>query len=345
MKKRIKINKTPSSYRDPNGFVFFFQDHVYRQISFTYEKNYELFINSGLYQRLVDKGYLISHKEVNKFPKENNVYKIIEPDEIPFITYPYEWCFSELKDAALLTLKIQKEALLSGMTLKDASSFNIQFLSGKPIFIDTLSFEKYEEGKPWVAYKQFCEQFLAPLTLSAYSDVRLSMLLKVFMEGIPLDLASNILPLSAKLNPFVLLHIILHSRSYRNITENKKINTLNNRSFTKNAFMGLIDSLEEGIGKLSGKKLKSIWTTYSDKNVSVSYKDKSFEAKKNLVSTYLDSIISDTLWDIGANIGIYSRLAAKKGIFTISIDADSTVIEKSYLQVKQSNENNILPYF
>ena len=104
---------------------------------------------------------------------------------IPFISYPYEWCFSQLREAALTTLKVQRKALEFGMSLRDSSAYNIQFKSGKPIFIDTLSFGKYREGQPWVAYRQFCQHFLAPLALMSYKDIRLSQLLSIHIESPP----------------------------------------------------------------------------------------------------------------------------------------------------------------
>ena len=135
----MSTNKAPSSYKDPSGFVFFQNDKILRQVNKTYKSDYDLLIKSGLYQKLVELELLVPHKELN-LKGTAEAYKILEPQVIPFISYPYEWCFSQLKDAALLTLKIQKTALDYGMSLKDATSFNIQFLGGKLVFIYTLSF-------------------------------------------------------------------------------------------------------------------------------------------------------------------------------------------------------------
>ncbi len=171
-----------SSFRDPSGFVFSLNKSVYRQINKNYQENFDLLIKSGLYNKLVSSGSLVSHKEITSAIKSPDVYKIIKPQIIPFISYPYEWCFSMLKKAALLVLNIQTTALAYGMSLKDSSAFNIQFLDGKPILIDTLSFEKYEEGKPWIAYKQFIEHFLTPLALMSMTDVRLNRLSTIFLN-------------------------------------------------------------------------------------------------------------------------------------------------------------------
>ena len=189
------------SFRDPSGFLFSQDGLIYRQINNCYKENYDYLINSGLYKDLLNSGLLISHKEVGSaYARSNDAYKIIRPEPLVFISYPYEWCFSQLRDAALLTLKIQKKSLQHGMSLKDCSAYNIQFKKSKPIFIDTLSFEKYEADRPWVAYKQFCQHFLVPLALMVYKDIRLSQLFRIYIDGIPLDLAIKLLPFYSYFN-------------------------------------------------------------------------------------------------------------------------------------------------
>src|SRR3989304_1425564 len=189
----MKVEK--SSFRDNSGFIFYDQGEIFRAVSYSYKNNYDHLIKSGLYNYLVEEKLLIPHSDV-KVSSDNSdaaIYKVIRPVKIDFISYPYEWCFSQIKDAALTTIKIQRAALKYEMTLKDSSAYNIQFYRGKPILIDTLSFEIYNEGEPWQAYNQFCKNFLAPLALAVYCDVRLNLLLKNFIDGIPLNLAKKIL--------------------------------------------------------------------------------------------------------------------------------------------------------
>ena len=161
MKPGIDLS-TKSSFRDPSGFLFTREGVLYRQVNHSYAADYDLLLSSGLYDRLVKKNLLIPHREVDlSAPRPELSYKIIAPERVDFISYPYEWGFSQYKDAALVTMRIQKLALQAGISLKDASAYNIQFHHGKMLLIDSLSFEKYEEGKPWVAYRQFCQHFLA----------------------------------------------------------------------------------------------------------------------------------------------------------------------------------------
>ena len=163
----MQIN--PSSYRDNSGFVFKQNDTVYRYIHPSYEPHYLRLMNSGLYDELVQTKKLISHQEITDTTECSFTDgKVLLPQQISFISYPYEWSFDMWKDAALLTLQIAMTSLKKEMILKDATPFNVQFINSKPVFIDTLSFENYEAGKPWIAYHQFSECFLAPLLLMHY---------------------------------------------------------------------------------------------------------------------------------------------------------------------------------
>ncbi|MFA7685466.1 MAG: SAM-dependent methyltransferase [Candidatus Gracilibacteria bacterium] len=338
----INKSKISGSFRDPSGFLFFDNGKIFRQINKYYEKNYELLMSSGLYGRLVKEGLLVEHKEIeaNQFSElssDDQRHKIIQPEYISFISYPYEWCFGELKDAALTTLQLQKIALEYGMSLKDASAYNIQFKEGKPLLIDTLSFERYDEGKPWVAYKQFCQHFLAPLALMKYRDLRMNQLLKAFIDGIPLDLTSKLLPKRTHFKFSLLTHIHLHAKSqekysYKAIKIERKI--------SKFQMLALIDNLESFIGNLSLKKTKTEWGDYYE---DTNYSKEAASNKEQLIGNFIDKAAPKKVWDMGANTGVFSRIAAKKGISTISFDIDSLAVEKNYFEMKKENEKNILP--
>jgi hypothetical protein len=294
---------------------------------------------SGLYQTLVDAGLLIPHREVVVEPAEpDKAYKIIEPERIEFISYPYEWCFSQLKDAALTTLRIQKIALGHGMSLKDCSTYNVQFKSGKPVFIDTLSFEKYREGQPWVAYGQYCRHFLAPLALMAYKDIRLNQLFRVYIDGLPLDLASSLLPLRTRFSFSLLSHIHLHARTQRHYA-NRSVDT-SRYKVGRLSFLGLIDNLESSIKMLRWQPKGTEWADYyKDTNYSVN----ALDHKKQAVGEFLHWSNPKTVWDLGGNIGVFSRVASDRGIETICFDVDPAAVEINYLQCVTKNEAKILP--
>ena len=265
-------------------------------------------------------------------------YKIIRPEKIPFISYPYEWSFTQLKQAALTTLEIQKIAMSYDMVLKDCSAYNIQFRGYKPCLIDTLSFEKYKKGQIWQAYRQFCQHFMAPLALMHHKDVRLNQLLRTYIDGIPLDLASSLLPGKTRAMFSILTHIHAHAKSQKKY-ETKQEN-VKERKMSKRSLEGIVESLRSGVSKMSWKLTDTEWGDYySDTN----YSEESFTHKKQIIEKYISTIKPNMVWDLGANTGVFSRLASRQGFSTISFDIDPVAVEKNYLGCMENDEKNILP--
>jgi len=331
-----KINS--ASFRDPSGFVFEDKGKLYRQINEVYKDDYELLMKSGLYKELIKEELLIPHKEIKS--NEAGVYKIIQPKYLSFISYPYEWCFSQLQDAALLTLKIQKIAMKHGMSLKDASAYNVQFDGGKPIFIDTLSFEKYEEGKPWVAYKQFCQFFVAPMALMSYKNVELGKLLTNYIDGIPLELANDLLPLKSKFNLSIFSHIYLHSKAQKKHSSDGVKRKESNIKISKQSLLAIIYSLENTVKSLKNKENETEWGDYYS---FTNYNKTSFNNKKVVIEKYLKKIKAKSVWDLGANNGEFSRIASNLNIPTVAFDIDPKAVEINYRITKQKKEKFMLP--
>jgi ribosomal protein L11 methylase PrmA len=330
-----------SSFRDPDGFVFFSNCHLYRAVTFLYRDNYDHLINSGLYAKLTKEGYLIPHNEVELIDGEaQGMYKILEPEMVQFISYPYEWSFSQLKDAALITLEIQKIALEFGMSLKDASAYNVQFHNGHPVFIDTLSFEMYSEDQPWTAYKQFCQHFLAPLSLMGFCDIRLNGLMKNYLDGIPLDLAHSLLPIKTRFNFGLLLHIHLHASAQKKYNSNSvKVSDLK-RKFPKNSFLVLLATLKKTINRINWEPKGTEWGEYTEPGV---HNQKYLSHKKQLVSEFINMVKPEIIWDMGSNTGEFSRIAIEKGGSVIAFDIDPACVEINYRNVKTRKEENVLP--
>ena len=337
-------NILSASFRDPSGFLFTRGGLLLRQINRVYADDYSRLMESGLYEKLVKAGLLIPHTEVDAAPADPSIaFKIIQPERVPFISYPYEWSFGQLKDAALATLSIQKRALKADMSLKDASAYNIQFVHGKPVLIDTLSFETYQEGKPWDAYRQFCQHFLAPLALMSTRDVRLSQLLRVYVDGIPLDLASRLLPFASRLNFGLLTHIHIHASAqtrYAGADVKRVSESTGQRGMNKNAFIGLIESLENTVRKLDWKPAGTEWGNYYE---ITNYSDAAFEHKKRIISEWLEQIKPVSVWDLGANNGEISRLVSTRGIPTVAWDIDPSAVEQNYRRIRSAKEQNLLP--
>jgi hypothetical protein len=326
----------PSSYKDPSGFVFIYKNEVHRTIHFCYKNQFEKLLESGLYEHLVRKQLLIPHEEVDSIPLQSNTFKIIKPQQISLVNYAYEWSFEMLKDAALCTLDTALEAISYGMILKDANTFNIQFDQGKPILIDTLSFEIYNEAESWIAYRQFCECFLAPLLLMKYCNRSLNKLLIAYPNGIPIAVCKSMLPFSARFNLHVNLHIFLQNK-----VSNQKPNPTTTRpAFSKPKMLTLLNGLKSFVRSFDAANDKTTWDNYYDETIlSTQY----LEEKKDLVVHFLKQIEFHTLLDLGANDGVFSMLYknAKKQI--IAVDEDRNCIEKLYRTCKAEGIRNILP--
>lgn len=339
-----EVQRVAGSFRDPSGFMFTAGGNLYRQVNQVYAHHYRRFMDSGLYEELIGRGWLVATEEVADPVADPSIaYRILHPDLVPFISYPYEWSFSQLKDAARLTVDVQRLAIECGMTLIDASAYNVQFLEGRPIMIDTLSFQEYTEGKPWLGYRQFCQHFLAPIALMAKTDVRLSQLLRIHIDGIPLDLASRLLPRSTWGRFALMTHIHLHAK-----TQNAWAATDRPAHKAKSRFehvslaglTGLLDGLKKAVNKLEWKPGRSEWVDYYR---ATNYVDDAFDHKQKLVRQYLTSLVPKDVWDLGANTGAFSRIAADMGAKTVAFDIDPGAVETNYQQAKQNGEQNILP--
>jgi len=326
-----------SSFRDPAGFLFEVNGEIYRHIHPAYFNHYDHLMESGLYAALQQRRWLIPHDQSEN--RDHHPGIVIKPERVPFISYPYEWCFSQLKAAALLTLNIQRLALDFGMSLKDASCYNVQFHQGKAIFIDTLSFEKYQEGQPWQAYRQFCQHFLAPLMLMCYRDVRLNQLLKIYIDGIPLDLTSNLLPTFTKIKMASMLHIHLHAKLQKKYQQATAIET-KNKKLSLQSLKHLIDSMINTINQLSWKVQKdSEWYDYYTANNN--YSDESLNEKEQVIQRWVENLKPAMLWDLGANTGRFSSLVAKHCQQIVAFDIDTSCVESFYLYPQKSPK--ILP--
>jgi ribosomal protein L11 methylase PrmA len=331
------------SFRDPAGFVYEEHGDLRRQINLPYRENYDRLMASGLYDELVAARLLIPHEELDAEGRDPALaYRVIRPEPVEFISYPYEWSFSQYRDAALVTLEVQRRALGRGMILKDCSAYNVQFHQGRPVFIDTLSFEAYREGEPWVGYRQFCEHFLAPLALMALRDHRLGQLCRTNIDGIPLDLAVRLLPARSWARWGLAVHLQLHGRIQRaQRPDLAAITAARGRlTMSRHALLGLIDSLESTVRKLRWRPARGGWASYEE---NLPYTPEGFESKDRLVRELLERARARSIWDLGANTGHFSRMAAESGASTVAMDFDPACVERMYRDAQSRGETRLLP--
>jgi SAM-dependent methyltransferase len=330
------------SFRDPAGSIVLVDGIVHRRIEPAGREAYEQLIRSGLFDALVREGLLIPHEDLGPSSDHPGAFTVIRPEAVPVISYPYEWCFGLLRDAALATLRVQRRALEFGMSLKDASAYNVQIHRGGPILIDTLSFEPYRP-RPWVAYRQFCQHFYAPLLLAARVDVSLLRLLALHIDGVPLDVASRLLPRRTLLRAGPLLHVHLHAAAARRwTTTSPGLSTKKERGGSKDEALRLVDSLERTVESLAWKP-RSDWTSYYDDRAS--YDSGTFALKERTVTRWFERLGAPRVLDLGANTGRYSRIAEHLGALVVAVDADPACVEAMYAEVRRKNIERLVPLF
>lgn len=338
--------RVPGSFRDPAGFVFRRHGVLYRQVNEQKRANYDALMTSGLYDALVRQDLLVPHEEVAVPPVEPSLASlVIRPEPVPFVSYPYEWSPGQLQAAGEATLTIQELAMEHNMSLRDASAYNIQFRDGRPVLIDTLSFEPLEEHAPWVAYGQYCRHFVAPLALMKYVDVRLGSLLRTEIDGVPLDLAARLLPGRTRLRFGLGIHLHAHSSSQQRHAGDAPVDVTeapSPRAMSRNALAGLVHSLLTLTRRLTWEPPASAWRDYYAQRES--YTGDSSSHKRALVGEMLASVGADTVWDLGANTGQISQLAADvTGGHVVAVEMDPSAVELHWRACRTEPRRRVLP--
>jgi len=336
--------RDPGSFRDPSGFVFRRDGVLLRQINRSFASDWDDVVASGPLTELQQRGLLVQHLDagIDAAADPATAHAVIQPERIDFVSYPYEWSFRMLRDAALATLEAQVVAAERGFTLRDATAFNVQFRRGRPILIDTLSFERAETGAPWIAYRQFCEHFLAPLALMANRDVRLGLMLREHIDGIPLDLAARLLPGRTRWNLGLGTHIHVHARAQARFADRGTDAAAASKKASVSPLRqrALIDSLQRTIGKLDWTPAGTEWADYAE---NTSYGEDATAVKDDVVRRLLDNAGGSVVWDIGANTGRYSRIAAGLGRRVVAWDIDPAATERHYRAIRTEGNERILP--
>lgn len=332
------VQRAAGSFRDPAGHVVIHEQQIHRVVMPAGRESYEQLMASGLYERLTARGLLVPHEDIGHPPwLEPGAWRALKPARVPLITYPYEWSFSALKDAARLTLTLQHEALRHGMSLKDASAFNVQFEGCRPVFIDTLSFEPVRPG-PWRAYRQFCQHFLVPLALMSYRDVRLGQLFSLYPDGVPLDLASRLLPARTWGRLGLLMHLHLHAWAETHVSRPRSAS--NGTRASSGSLTALVESLDRAVESLSWNPGGG-WTKYEQEPPS--YSEQALQDKTATVDAWLGRLSPAVVWDLGANTGRFSRLAAGHGAFVAALEQDAGCVEALYRRGRKEGSSRVLP--
>ena len=331
------------SYRDPGGKVFYLDGRVFRGLNSSGLKRYNFIKEYKILDESIQRNFLIKTSEVKDpliIDKNKNFECILEHKKIKLVTYPYEWCFDQLKDAALHHLDFQIFLLERNCVLIDASAYNIQFINSNPVFIDALSLAKYEEGSYWIAHRQFCENFLNPLILSSKKEIDFNNWFRGNMEGIKTHDLNNILSFKDKLNFTVFMHVHLMDRVQRKVLKepNKIYQKLNiKKSMSKKSYKSILLQLRNSIAKMKKKNSLSQWQNYSTDNT---YSSEEERNKINIIEEFSKKYKFNYLADLGCNTGLYSFKSLNAGTKNVvGLDFDLNALNAAYLLSKRKNFN------
>ena len=341
------------SFRDPSGQVYIKKTsdgnpRIIRGVNAeTYQQQKEL-LACNFFQELVKKNKIVATAiyDKNKIIEEDVNLKwdfYLEHDYIKFISYPYEWSFYQLKDAALLHLELLKTSLENDWILKDSTPYNIQFINNKPIFIDTPSFIKWEKDEGWDSYRQFCMMFLYPLMLRAYLDLDFRLILRSNLDGIDSAILYKSLSFNKLFKKGVLSHVVLPYLMERSILKKERDTApVKERTKIKQSrisIIALVDSMINIVNKLKSKSSISAWADYDHINT---YEQNDNKIKKNFINQVTLKKSYNTVWDFGANTGMFSEHISKNVSDILAMDSDSIAIGKMFNRLK-GQDTNIYP--
>jgi SAM-dependent methyltransferase len=335
------------SFRDRRNRIFYHDGAVLRGLDPHSLREWMVLSSTEFFSRFQNEGKIVKTERFEKASASSSAdigewAEVLKHERVPFVSYPYEWCFSMLRDAALLQLELLLAALREDMILKDASAFNFQWVGAHPLFIDIPSFEQFTEGDPWVGYRQFCQMFLYPLFLQAYKNVSFQQWLRGSIDGIEPDQCNNLMSVRDLLRPGVFTHVYLQAKMqarYGSSPHNVK-KSLRTAGFSKNMIEANVKRLHTLVSRLTWQRSSSEWSDYEKKH---SYSDHDSENKKAFLRDIVSSQNWNLVWDLGCNTGAYSLIAAKGAGYVVAMDADSLAVERFYRKLKAENNTSILP--
>ena len=336
----------PGSYRDRNGSVFYHDNEVFRGISETALANWERLTATRFFEEFTTRGSIVWTERVGEpgAGKNGEAWAaILRHAPIPFVSYPYEWTFGMLKDAALLHLDLMLAALDEGLILKDSSTYNIQWNGAQPVFIDIPSFEVLDEGEQWVGYRQFCELFLYPLMLRAYKGVDFRPWLRGSIDGISAGSLRRLLSARDLMRPGVMMHVVAQNALQRRYSgkERNVRGTLAQAGFDKRLIVRNVLNLKKIISRMTAGGDRTEWADYARTH---SYGDADFEAKSAFVRDAASLRRWRRVWDLGCNTGTFSRIVSEHADYVVAMDGDWMAIGHLYQSQKECPDRHaILP--
>ncbi|MEZ5169435.1 MAG: class I SAM-dependent methyltransferase [Acidimicrobiia bacterium] len=338
----------PSSFRDPANAVFYADGRVLRGLDSKASAEWEVVHATKFFRRALADGRVVGTRKADDavvagLGPDTRWTTVLEHDRIPFVSYPYEWSFSMLRDAAILHLELLSEALEEDVTMKDGYAYNVQWQGTAPTFIDTPSFEPAGTGGPWIGYRQFCQTFLFPMMLQAHKGVSFQPFLRGQVNGLTPTQMRDLMSFRDNFRRGVFknvyLHAVLESR-YSDKSTQDTIKKAKKSGFNTEVQKAVIRKLLKLSTKLKWKKANSTWSDYLG---ICSYSDADADAKKAFVAKAAGSRRRALGWDLGCNEGTYTRIAAEHCDYVVGVDGDDLVIDHLYRSLREDGTTNILP--
>ena len=351
--KQPEVNQTDistvdsGSFRDRDGRIYHVDGRIIRGLSAGALADFEKLLTKTFYTRCLDQGLLVDTELLDSqhvpLPAEERARwaAFVEHQRVPVISYPYEWTFGMLQDAALLQLDLVEAAILEGMTLKDATPYNVQFLNGRPVFIDIPSFEVLQPGSPWAGYRQFCEMFLFPLMLQSYKGVPFQPLMRGNIDGVGVQMAARLFSGRDRFRRGVLSHVWLQSkldRRYGNSRQDVRTD-LKSAGFGKELILANVRKLRKLVGRLQWQGEDSEWGAYEAFH---NYSASDHSLKESFIDESVAGSGASCVWDIGCNTGQFSKIAARHAERVLAMDLDHFAVERLYREVRSEGYGNIL---
>lgn len=334
----------PGSFRDPESRVYRVGDRVLRSLSETGLEDWERLVQTRFFPEMQNAGKIVwtERLELSAIdePGDMEAAALLGHERIPFISYPYEWTFSMLQDAALLQLELLRAALGESMILKDASPYNVQWRGSRPVFIDVGSFERLREGEPWAGYRQFCSLFLYPLMLQAYAGLPFQPWLRGSLEGIEPAQARAVLRGRHSFRRGVLSHVALHARLERREGDRDTRSELKRAGFRKELIEANAARLSKLVARLDCGSSATAWSGYGERS---HYEPDELERKDRFVTEVCAAESARTVWDLGCNDGRYSRIAAEHVDYVVAMDGDHATVDALYRDLSGEGDRRILP--
>jgi len=336
----------PGSFRDPESRVFYSGDGVFRALSEEGLTEFKALQATRLFERFTADGSLVATDLLEGADAPAGLLAkgtagVLRHERIPFVSYPYEWPFSMLKDAALLQLDLNLAALEEGMILKDSSPYNVQFRGATPVFVDIGSFERLREGEPWAGYRQFCMLYLYPLLLQAVKGLSPHAFLRGSIDGITPTQMRGLMSFRDRFRKGVYLHVFLHAKlEARHADRGEEVKAeVRKAGFKKELIVANMRRMRKLVAGLEWSPPGGVWVTYGERN---SYTDEDAERKDEFVREVSTSRRWGLTWDLGANNGRYSRIAAEGSDHVLAMDADQGPVELLYRNLREEGDEKIL---